>query len=800
MKHNFYLTLLASTSMVASLSCRSGTDVDKRSQPVKPADDTTKVIETQEFTSTTSDGRPHVFANWANYYDKIDFSRLHPKTREFYQTTAQTDIVLRNSPADFKSLWTFTNFQDSVAVTDVIRGVRRACQEEQYTSIKACVDDAIARSGSVVFAMKVPEGSEMDPNSDGHIKDALYGLMGATFITAKNEFGVNEERMTAACISCHNSTYAKAGTDGRTRLVIDGRGDNSYADVLARRDYFADFTKFKNYVNAPNDPIWDTFPETRAAGYIAAQYSQLKDAHGHKYNINENRLVSERERGNIKSAVDAGWVSAFANWISTAESFCYDNSYANYNPSTACDIANTPALDSSIARSTAKTTAVRLLAERENLLMPWSVTPPLRSQRSILFEETLENTVGMAKSSSTLGSRNFALDYVRYSSTGTSDVDSAIPYLLSATSISLVMPGLRDDALARAWYGNTSNAVAAEARVNLVLPRTILANYTADARIYHAARVKTPLPLPRTMIQTITQSELNNGATSIGSCTSCHANFTMNLASNGVTSTDLLACQGKAECEIFGNVLFGNTASTYGYSQSTPSSVWAQSVMAPMVTAPASMHGGPNPVPRSEILAKPDRIPFINRQAIGLWGYLSSDEALKPAASRHGAAYGIVGPVMTLSRNSSVRTVGLNWDFDGNGIIGLERLFCLKSQAFDLDRNGTRETSCFEALRVLGGGTPRSLGDADSANTHVPLFAGVADATSRSNLAKVFAAYGDGAFVMRWSDNTTTHIKMTGQKVSTEGGTTGGAGTAGGTGSTGGGTTSGGGTGPMMPE
>ena len=222
--------------------------------------------------------------------------------------------------------------------------------------------------------------------------------------------------------------------------------------------------------------------------------------------------------------------------------------------------------------------------------------------------------------------------------------------------------------------------------------------------------------------------------------------------------------------------------------------------MAPMETAPASMHGseGDNPVPAKVIRACPGRIPLMYRQALGLWSYLNYDEAMKPATQRHAAAYGIVSPLLNLDRSSEVRTVGLNWDFDGNGKVdGKEKLYCLQAQSFDLDRNGTPETSCFEALRVIGGGTPRPIGQSDSIDTHRSIFAGVADASSRQNLSKLVSAIGDGGFTLRWDNNTTTHVKLYPYMVSTQPGSFGGtsSGGGGGSGSLGGGTGGGGGDG-----
>ena len=41
-------------------------------------------------------------------------------------------------------------------------------------------------------------------------------------------------------------------------------------------------------------------------------------------------------------------------------------------------------------------------------------------------------------------------------------------------------------------------------------------------------------------------------------------------------------------------------------------------------------------------------------------------------------------------------------------------MYCRQAQLFDLDRNGTAETNCYEALRILGGGTPRPIGQGDA--------------------------------------------------------------------------------------
>ena len=224
--HSVSLALLFLSIGTALVSCRK--DKAESKQPQNAAEESPvleKEVETSSFTDAAKDGREIAYSTWADIYGKIDFTKLHPKTQQFYQTSSQTAVQILIESDRREILWKFSNFQDSVAVVDVVAGVKKACEHENYTSIKACIDDAIAKSGAVVFEMKQKLGIASNPNDENHIRDALYGLMGATFINSPTPSGATEMRMTTACVACHNASSSKtSGTN--TTLFVDLRGDN----------------------------------------------------------------------------------------------------------------------------------------------------------------------------------------------------------------------------------------------------------------------------------------------------------------------------------------------------------------------------------------------------------------------------------------------------------------------------------------------------------------------------------------------------------------------------------------------
>jgi hypothetical protein len=693
-------------------------------------------VATSDFNNAASDGRGVAFSDWADIYSKIDFTRLHPKTQQFYQTSSQTAVNILIEPDRQEILWKFSNFQDSVAVTDVIAGVKRACTRENFTSIKACLDDAIAKSGAVVFEMKQKLGNPLLPNDENHIRDALYGLLGATFINSPVHTGGTELRMTTSCAACHNAVSSKL-SGSNTTLFVDLRGDNSYSDVLSKRDAMTSWAEFKNYVANPADPIWATSAETKAAGYMAAQYMKLKDQYAHQYGYDEDDIRTNAHKANIKSVVDSGWVSAFANWITTARA------WSGVYPDEASD-------DLRISKVTEKATALNILQTRSNLLQPWSVLAPFRAQRSVVYapSETL------LASRSLEAPANFALDYMKYRGNDRDPRVAALPYLLSATSISLVFPGVEDAVLSQAWYGTTP--AGADAIVKRELPRTIMKNYLADASMYHQARYIIPLPVPKTHVQTINIAEVNLGYyVKTNTCVSCHVSPISDLSTTTLTAN----CFGKAECVSRATNAFFNSAT---YAADTPASLWAGSVMNQMGTAPEAfnLRYYISVIPNTDIKAKPANLPLLRRQALGLWTYNSYATALLPNAQRPGAGYGVLSSRLSLDRTVPFRKVALTFDFDGNGTIGQEDMYCLQSKMFDLDRNGTAETSCFDALQTLSGGTPRPIGKSDASDFHAGVVSFPTTTADRSALAKVLAAYADGAFNVRWSNGTTTFVKL----------------------------------------
>ena len=761
------LTLLVAMGSLAVVSCAKSDKKkpDASSKPaaeevIKEEDTDYKNVETNEFTSQVGDGRSVAWATWANVYDGIDFTKLRAKTVQHYGIPNNTDFTFLNPVGDRKSLWTFTNFQDSVAVKDIVAGVKRACTLEGYTSYLACVDDAIYKSGSVVFEMKMKTGVSTDPNHDGHIKDALYGLLGATFINVPDHNGVMEERMSVACVSCHSSKQTKVGANGIANLMLNLQGDNSSGDALAKANYAARFEQIKGYINDPADPIWAISEETKAGGYLAAQYMILKDQHGHQYNINDTRLTSEREKVNMKSAVDAGWVSAFANWITTAKRMCNSFDAGSATDPLGCGQKLDTGTDPVIAINTEKTTAKNILLTRNNILTPWAQEAPLRSQRPTYWVDQGGYGGGNYESI------NFALDYVTYyGGLGSSPMVAALPYLLSATSISFVMPGVVDEPLAKKWYGATATAASADMQVKKFLPRTIIKNYTVDALAYHTARYRYPDAMPANYLQTVSYADLLGAGTEfLNSCATCHSNA---ILSFNEYDPQLSACRGKASC-----VVKGSSQTNSGFRLDTPTSAWAKKVLFSMETLPSGMNGAYDWMYlATDTKSTPKRIPLLRRSALGLWSFLDYEQAIRPKALRHGPAYALLSPKMNLDRSVQPVTVSLTWDFDKNGVVGLEKMFCLQTDMFDLNRDGIAETNCFDSIQTLSGGTPRPVGKSDSLTAvHDLVYTPLSDTARRARLAKLIAAYGDGGVNVVWEDSSKTQINFFPEINSTEAG------------------------------
>jgi uncharacterized membrane protein YgcG len=251
--------------------------------------------------------------------------------------------------------------------------------------------------------------------------------------------------------------------------------------------------------------------------------------------------------------------------------------------------------------------------------------------------------------------------------------------------------------------------------------------------------------------------------------------------------------------------------------------------MTPMATAPEAfkMDFYKSVLPNNNVKSKPARIPLLRRQALGLWNYASYTSALLPNGQRPAAGYAVFGSKISLDRTVPFRTVQLNFDFDKNGLIGLEKMYCSSAQLFDLDNNGIAETNCYESLRVLSGATPRPFGQGESIDAvHASVVKFPTTVANRNALAKILAAYADGGFNVKWTNNTTTFVRLVpagdlmncidealcpdgswqGFEDSASGGSTGSAsggstdsGSGGSTGSTSGGNSTGGGM-PMPPS
>ena len=138
-----------------------------------------EAVQTSEFSSTASDGREFEYAKLdATRVANTDYTRMHPKTAEFYGVSSDTAIEFQHSITDVKKLRNFTNFQEAIFEDELILAVKTACDEEGYTSIRSCLNDGVGKSGALVLLPTQPRANPNDPNDVKHILDVADNTFG----------------------------------------------------------------------------------------------------------------------------------------------------------------------------------------------------------------------------------------------------------------------------------------------------------------------------------------------------------------------------------------------------------------------------------------------------------------------------------------------------------------------------------------------------------------------------------------------------------------------------------------------
>ena len=683
------------------------------------------------FSDAPSDGRPVVYAD-SMPISNIDMTRLHPSSADFYGVSA-TDVRIVTDPANIEILWGFTNMQESIPVRVLIDAVKRACQTEGLGSIKSCLDTVIKKSSAVVFMPKVPLTQSTDPNDENLIRDVAFNTLGVKVVDVIDLNGAHVESVMGACVGCHSTSVTRTNSSGGKSLHLNFAGDNAIADALYTGEFDRYKTLFSNMINNPGDAFWQTSAKAKAAGLLAAQYEKLRSIHGAQMYATDSDLQRYSREASASRVVSSGWVYAMMAFSTTARQSCEWGNDLGHSTDPALVNCGTGALTSSIVASrTERVTLQEFLpnGSRYNITQSLLLTGapdsiPSREMRSQLPPAGHENTSisqGMDEFSGQHTSlrnknRNFALEYVDFTndwrgSLAATDSEYATKrYLLGATSISAVMPSSIDQSLATSWYGAGVTSAQAKDRIYAALPRTVVHNFDDDSQAYHAARKTPPMSADSSFSPTLSQAEASAAQSYMdGQCYSCHTSGTMDLGYFTVTQ-----CANGSTCDLLSRDRSDLTTEFLNY-KNTPTSGFAQRIMAAIGALPEAMSGLPGLKPTADIVSKPHRLPLLFRQALTDWSYASFSEAL--SAAPHAPQFAVLSPVSDINGKAQVRRMQVNVDLGYTSRAAPQELRCLKSASFDLDGNGSRESSCYDTLRTLSGASPRALGVSDAIAGH----------------------------------------------------------------------------------
>jgi hypothetical protein len=659
--------------------------------------DPVKEAEAANFSPEASDGRLVQYASLDSVRgENTNYSKLHPKTAEFYGVASVDAVEYQHSLSDVKKLRNFTNFQEAIFEDELIVAVTEGCRQEGFTSIRTCLDEGIVKSGALVMQPVTPLGNPTNPNDPKHILDVANNTFGLIAVKVGNK-----NAYMGSCAGCHSSVSTMEKQNGQKVVYIDPKGDNTAADVNVSRDISPYLSLVKSKVENHNDPIWNSTPRGRAAGLLAAQYNLLRERHGSAYYATDEHIKEYSKNFSAKRAVDSGWLLAFASFGSAADIYC-DTDYEN------CQNMGLTDADIAIKTSRARLETFLPGGSRVNITdaifasgNPLNI--PTRSQRVTSLWPAPNSTMGYMNY---MG--NFTTNYTHFY-IGNGWKRDAQYYLLAATSMAAVMPHDYELTLTQKWLNQSVDN--ARNTVNNTIKRTILQNYEAASTDYYDLRYKQSPAMNKDYAPTISVSELATAETYMQkNCYSCHKinvpQFSKAVATCG---------WGNHACVVDNENQILDTEQVDWDSYRTPSAIFAGNINSAIGTLPHSMTGvGYAQLITGDYLKQsPVRTQISGRKSLSRWDQLSWKEALSatPLAPR----YAILSPIVDINGDVQPRKMLLTFDLDRNGTIGYESAVCKKTDVFNFSG---KTMSCQETLNHFFGSSPRILGESAVVDRH----------------------------------------------------------------------------------
>jgi len=696
------------------------------------------------FTNAATDGRAVNFATYdLSRIGLVNRARVHEESRKFYGLAQDTHVKFLNPPEDVDVLWRFTNIQEAIFESELIAGAQRACAEEfPGLSIKACMDQVVAKSGALVFKLSTPLASDANVNDPNHIIQTAIGTMGVVPVNIETPSGV-VRGFAPSCIGCHAGPKAREEAPlGHRMLYVDARGQNSYGDFGREAASVTSYiTRAKNALANPSDPIWSAHPTRgKAMGLLADQYERLRGIHGAAHYATDADLIEYAKHVNADRAVNSGWIYALMSSATTARNaVCSDF--------LTCQLPTVT--DQWVADVTSRASLQLFLpgGERYNISNEFlhlgnPLNVPLRMARSSLdlnYDGVMQN--GASTMVTNLGNPSFALEYYDWTMVRSLSYDraesyaeAASRYLLGATAVAGLLPATFDLDLVQKWYGSSASAAAGLNNVRTHLARIVMRDHGTVGKLYHAARGAAPLPVESAHAVRMTQTELNAAQNYVtNTCYSCHSTVTYHLDANNLA----ISCESAYTCDV----KYRNLEPRSGFD--TPTSMYADRVMGQIGSIYESLSGIPYLYLNQKIEAKAQRIPLAYRKSLTDWSALSFREAL--GASTPAPRYAALAPIESAAGEARVRTMTLNFDLDGNGTIGTENLICGKNQSFTI--SGVTY-GCRDAIKMVSGFSPRLLGESEQVGIHAAVARPAAFGTTSDVIQRYLTGLADGRVIV----------------------------------------------------
>jgi hypothetical protein len=691
-------------------SCADGV---QRANPLKAKEDKKKSEGAAEGLNFTDDlagsGRQVQFANYASTWN-INFNQLHPKTAAFYGVSPNA-IQHLNDPADRDILFKFTNVQEAIPVSVAYEGFRRLCTEEGYPNLKACLDDAIERSGAVVFQPVSKLTTSADPNDPNLFRDVVFNMMGVTTLQLEPN---GEAALTLSCVSCHSSFNVRPDrVTGALAMQADWRGDNTGPDGKRTMNGLDVITRAKNIVANPSDPIWNISNRTKAAGLLAAQMERVRGTHGNAHYLSDSHVIKYLNDATVSRSVNIGWLFAMASASSYARTVC-DEDWSSSDQDQNC---LRPLDDQTVAQRTDRTVLENFLPNGSR----YNITQAFFSKGSLdnipdRPQRSLHKFVNHDLQFDGKFNPTFTLQY--YMLTPYMP-DWQMPqvnqrYLLGATAASAVVPANYDLQLSRNWLGSAATSASARAYVNQNAPRVVVRGYQYDSMMYHTARGRQPKAPAAAYAPLMSSSELLAASNYVKqNCVTCH-----NTGAVFLDQAKIDACPVGSDCSIKTVAwrLDETAKSKAGeLAFQSPTSMFGRDVMGAIHKAPEPFSGTGYAWAfqvNSQMMSQPRRITFLNRHAVLDWGYRSFVDALSSSPPQ--AQYAVMSPVTSANGVAQVRSMVLNMGLSGAPGT-MQELRCNASASFVI--NGVT-MACREAIKTLSGYTPRLINGSDLIATH----------------------------------------------------------------------------------